>query len=389
MKKMKVITPIMVIVLLAVLVFTSCASALDFGYSEIVDYEPNKSITFELVIKNPLDKDVNITDALMDIPWGTDFVYSNNPFSCGFFPGAKEADERYGGVDGTKMVHFNINKTLHPHSSMEIFFELKINDWVGHSPNGLTQWAPPYYFYAKDNVTYKDIFIRMDHVYGHTDEEVVGSALCPRSGTFADYGGHCVFDLSPDIVNNEYGISSSVSELEPGKPEDIAVTVWNGNGTEVKNAMVKLTGCGVFISDSAYPYEFEGVNATSIGKIRVSACWVENNITMNAVDFIPVSPSPNHKATFDIHKVMPVAEKPVNISAKVTDGEGVDMVLVKYWKDGPWRMYESMKKDGVDMYSTEILPFWSGDVVNYQILCIDATGNITESEINQFTVTPY
>jgi len=85
---------------------------------------------------------------------------------------------------------------------------------------------------------------------------------------------------------------------------------------------------------------------TSIGKIKITAQWVENNTTMDAVDFVPVSPIPNEPSSFNaIHHSMPITEKTVNISANVTDPEGIDMVLVKYWKDRPWRMYVSMEEE--------------------------------------------
>lgn len=388
---MKIVRTTVAVLLLAVFVFAPCASALDFGYTEIVDYVPDESITFELVLENPLDEEVYFTDARIEVPWGTDFVYSNTPLLLGgFIPSAMEADEYYGGIGGIESVWFNISRIIPAHSSAKIILKLKINDWEGHSSIGQTQWAFPFNFYAKDKATYKDIFIRMGCVYGHIDEVGIGSTLSPRPGTFADYGKHGVFDLSPDIVNNEYGISTSVSELEPGKPENVNVQVWNGNMTEVKNGTVNLTGCGVSISDSTYPYEFEGVNATAIGKMWVTACWMENNITMNAVEFIQVSPSPNQNSSFDIPMITPViTEKPVNICANVTDAEGVDMVLVKFWKGSPWRAYVSMEEGANNSYSTNIGPFWRKGQVNFEIVCFDSTGNVTESEISQFQVSPY
>ncbi|RLG62378.1 hypothetical protein DRO02_08120, partial [archaeon] len=384
---------IAVIIALSVIlcVQSSASASQNFGWLEVVHYEPNGSITLRLVIENPLNQTIHIIEPVaIPVPWGTDLIYGNITYNTLYptvCPNASEGDALTGGLGPFIEVEFDFDRFLEPGERAEELLKLKINDWKGHSPSGITKYTFPYQLWMQ---TEEDTFFHYPIV---TIEGIITPTFCTKPGTFASYDKFGVVDLTPDIINNRYGIFPDVNLLQPGKSQNITVTIWSGNGTEVKNATVNLSGCGVFISDSTYPYEFKGVNPTSIGKIKITAQWVENNITMNAIDFVPVSPIPNEPSSFSaIHHSMPITEKTVNISANVTDSEGIDMVLVKYWEDSkPWKYYRRMKKGDNNVYSTSIyLPWqWDGETIKYQIVCIDTTGNITESKINQFTVTPY
>ncbi len=381
-------------------VVSATVSQEDFGWLEIVDYEPDESITLKFVIQNTLDKDIHIIEPVaVPTPWGTDLIYGNISSKTIYptvIPNASEGDALTGGLGPLMRVEFDIDKYLEPGEKTEMLLELKINDWKGHSPSGMTKFTFPYQLWMQ---TEEDTFFDYPTAIVKDITEAVPRA---KPGTFAFLEKFRALDLTPDIINNKYGIFPDIKVMEPGKSQDITITIWDGNKTEVKNAIVNLNGCGVSDSTSTYPYEFEGVNPTSRGKIRVNATWEENDVTMHAVDFISVSPSPNNKASFDIHNVAPTFTQEgdqkninININAKVTDPEGVDMALIEYQEDNrPWRVYISMEEGDNNMYSTNInYPWWHinyyVDVIKYRVVCIDETGDRTESDVNQYTVTPY
>jgi len=370
---------------IAIMMIIQSSQAIDFGKVEVVNYEPNESITLRLTIKNPLDEAIHVTDVAIPIPWGTDLIYgeiSERPLYPTVVPHAEEGDDYTGGRGPLMRVEF-IDVNLEPGEEKEFLLILKINDWKGHCPAGKTMYNFPYRVWMR---TTEDVFFDYPSIIV---ENITETVIQTAPETFASYDEYGVVSLTPDIMDNEYGISGPDSIMF-GKSTDITLKIFDGKESEVKNATVRLSGCGIYMEDDEYPYEFKGVTPDSVGRIRIYAEWREGNISMHAIDFISVTPLSNNPSSFKrIMNSMPVSGKPVMVNVSVEDDEGIDKVWIKYWEDGkPWRRYASMVQSGSE-YSAYISPFEDGAKVNYQIVCIDKTGNRTESGIKQFTVSRY
>ena len=109
----------------------ACAGLMDVnGFTEIINYNPNESITFRAWMINNAETTINVSGQV-GIPWGSEPLLCNFPIYGGYFPNASEAHEyEHDYYRGTYAAFVFQKFKLEPKEEKEIIYTLKINDWI-------------------------------------------------------------------------------------------------------------------------------------------------------------------------------------------------------------------------------------------------------------------
>ena len=366
----------------------ACAGLMNVnGFTEIINYRPNEGITFRAWMINNADTAINVSGQV-GIPWGSEPLLCNFPIYGVYFPNANKAHEYEHGYYRGAYAGIVFQKfKLEPREEKEIIYILKINDWIGQCPTGRSLYQPFYQSYVTD----PDDVIMEAPIIISEDVPGEGTGLWPREGTLGIvFGGPPLFKLNDSIFPNRYGAFPSREVIYVNETSIVSVKVFNGSGI-VRNATVHLKGCGVNVSSSSYPYEFE-ITPIVYGKIRIIANWMENNISMRGEGFISVT-KPGGLIDWDNVKIKEerMPDNSYNISVNVSEVRGkeyIDQLILKYSPaDRPWAKQKTMEKHG-DKYAAKIEPFPVGTVVNYTINGFDVAGICEEIANKSFIITP-
>jgi len=404
-RKMKVRNAIVWMVVLALMV-SGCSTilahpAIDVtGFTEIINYKPNESITLRTVIVNNMSDTVSAMNSFIRIPWGSGPLYSegvcySNVSTVGkpFFPNAKQAHAyNFDYYRGCGAYVFFQGFTIDAKKSKELVYTLKINDWTGQCPTGDTWHQFPYSMWMTGN---EDVFMDTFVSTISVGNESKLLRLDPRKGTFGDMPPEYevgTFRITSSMLPHRYGAFPNITQVYKDSTESVNVSVFNGSGLgKVTDATVSLEGCGVHENTSIYPYEFN-ITPKEYGKIRIIANWTEYNISMRGEGFISVT-KPDGLVDWNNVTVtrtpMPDNSTKIRVDTSNTEGrEYIDKLLLTYSPaDRPWAMQLTMDKYG-DKYEATIEPFEIGRIVNYTITGFDIAGLWKEIANESFIVTP-
>ena len=407
---MKVREALVGIVVLTLMV-SGCSSVLAHpaidvtGFTEIVNYQPDESITLRTLIVNNVSDTVNATKSQIRIPWGSGplysegVCYSNVPIiGKPFFPNATQThayDFDY--YRGSGAYVFFQGFTINAGATKELIYTLKINDWTGQCPTGDTWHQFPYSMWMTSN---DDVFMDTFLSTIRLGNESELKRLDPRKGTFGDMPPEYEvgrFRITSSMLPNQYGAFPNSTQMDKDNTEIVNVSIFNGTetGEVTTNTTVSLEGCGVHKNSSTYPYEFE-ITPTEYGKIRIVANWTENStgteVELRGEGIISVT-KPDGLVDWesvDITRTpMPDGSTVISVNASNTEGkEYMDSPLLTYSPaDRPWAMQVTMEKHS-DEYEATIEAFEPGRVVNYTIIGFDIAGLWKEIVNESFVVLP-
>jgi len=361
------------------------------GFTEIVQYQPNETITLRTIIVNDVNDTINATNSFIRIPWGTELFYSSvSTAGDPLFPNAAQAhayqSDWYRGTGAYLSFH---DFAMNANETKELIYTLKINDWTGQCPTGDTWHQSPYMQWkTSDN----DVFIDTVQSSMQVDNTSASKRFYPRKGTFGELSEIQRFRITSSMLPHRYGAFPNITQVYKDSTESVNVSVFNGSGLgKVTDATVSLEGCGVHENTSIYPYEFN-ITPKEYGKIRIIANWTKNNISMRGEGFISVT-KPDGLVDWNNVTVtrtpMPDNSTKIRVDTSNTEGrEYIDKLLLTYSPaDRPWAMQLTMDKHG-DEYEATIEPFEIGRIVNYTITGFDIAGLWKEIANESFIVTP-
>ena len=361
------------------------------GFTEIVQYQPNETVTLRTVIVNDVNDTVNATNSFICIPWGTEPLYSNvSTVESTLFPNAAQAHAyQFDWYRGVSAVLFFHEFTMDVNETKELIYTLKINDWTGQCPTGDTWHQSPYMQWKTSD---DDVFIDTVQSSMQVDNTSASKRFYPRKGTFGELSEIQRFRITSSMLPHRYGAFPNITQVYKDSTESVNVSVFNGSGLgKVTDATVSLEGCGVHENTSIYPYEFN-ITPKEYGKIRIIANWTKNNISMRGEGFISVT-KPDGLVDWNNVTVtrtpMPDNSTKIRVDTSNTEGrEYIDKLLFTYSPaDRPWAMQLTMDKHG-DEYEATIEPFEIGRIVNYTITGFDIAGLWKEIANESFIVTP-
>ena len=394
---MKVKEALVWISVLAVLM-SGCSSVLAHpdldvtGFTEIVQYMPNETVTLRTVIVNDVNDTVNATNSFICIPWGTEPLYSNvSTAESTLFPNAAQAHAyQFDWYRGVSAVLFFHDFTMNASETKELIYTLKINDWTGQCPTGDTWHQSPYMQWKTSD---DDVFIDTVQSSMQVDNTSASKRFYPREGTFGELSEIQRFRITSSMLPNEYGAFPNVTQIYKDDTKRVNVSVFNGSilGVVITNATVSIEGCGVQENISIYPYTFE-ITPNQYGKIRIVANWADNSTgtetEMRGEGFISVAKQGGLVNWSGVREnitsiVLPDNSAIITVNASNTEGkEYIDKLLLTYSpSDRPWAVQLTMEENS-DEYVATIEAFEPGRVVNYTIIGFDIAG-LWEELVNE------